>query len=375
MLAILFFVAAVLSLVYWTAVWLALRRFFRASRRPPSSLPPTASVLKPVKGADADAYVNFASFCRLDYPHYEVLFGVADPDDPAVKVVRRLQADFPERKVRLVEVPPGGANPKCASLHQLALEAEGEVLVMSDSDVFAAPDYLRCVVAPLQDPAVGAVTCPYVSRPADSLSSLLEAQYLDAEFVPSAIFAHESLGVLVGLGATIAVRRRDLIRAGGYAGVADYLTDDYQVVERISRLGLRVELCNYVVTHVLGDVGLREQWDREVRWALGVRTCSPCGYPGLLLTYTAPLALGLAAATGFSAGGTTMLAAALILRLLLAWQMQLLLRGRVDWRRLLWLPIRECLSLLVWTAGLTGRRVTWRGRVFDLSSDGRLEPS
>ena len=123
------------------------------------------------------------------------------------------------------------------------------------------------------------MTCPYVSRPADSLPSLLEAQYLDAEFVPSAIFAHEALGVLVGLGATIAVRRRDLTRAGGYAGIADYLTDDYQVVERISRLGLRVELCNYVVTHVLGDAGFREQWDREVRWALGVRTCSPARLP------------------------------------------------------------------------------------------------
>ena len=375
MLAGLFFAATVLSLVYWAAVWLALRRFFRAGRRPPSPSPMTVSVLKPVKGADPGAYENFASFCRLDYPDYEILFGVADPADPAVEVVRRLQADFPERKVRLVEVPSGGGNPKCASLHQLALRAEGEVLVMSDGDVFAAPDYLRRVVAPLHDPTVGAVTCPYVSRPADSLSSLLEAQYLDAEFVPSAIFAHEVLRVLVGLGATIAVRRRDLTRAGGYAGIADYLTDDYQVVERISRLGLRVVLCNYVVTHVLGEAGFRERWDREVRWALGVRTCSPCGYPGLLLTYTAPLALGLATATGFSVVGTALLAVALLLRLLLAWRMQVLLRGRWELRRLLWLPIRECLSLLVWAAGLTGRRVTWRGRVFDLSPDGRLEPS
>ena len=291
------------------------------------------------------------------------------------EIVRRIQADFPEQKVRLVEVPSGAGNPKCASLHQLALRAEGEVLVMSDADVYAAPDYLRRVVAPLLDPAVGAVTCPYLTRSGDSLPSFLEAQYLNSEFVPSAIFAHQTLGVMVGLGATIAVRRRDLGRAGGYAAIADYLTDDYQVVERISRLGLRVELCNYVVTHVLGDAGFRDQWDREVRWALGVRSCSPCGYPGLLLTYTSPLALALAAATGFSAAGTAMLAAALLLRLLLAWRMQVLLCGRPNWGRLLWLPIREFVSLLVWTAGLTGRRVTWRGRVFGLSSDGRLEPS
>jgi ceramide glucosyltransferase len=371
----LFSVAVVLSLLYWTAVWLALRRFFRAPHCTQSSSPPSVSVLKPVKGAGADSYANFASFCHLDYPNYEILFGVADPDDPAAEIIRRIQADFPEQKVRLVEVPSGVGNPKCASLHQLVSRAEGEVLVMSDGDLFVAPDYLRRVVAPLLDPAVGAVTCPYVSRPGDSLPSLLEAQYLNAEFVPSAIFAHETLGVLVGLGATIAVRRRDLGRAGGYAGIADYLTDDYQVVERISRLGLRVELCNYVVTHVLGDASFREQWDREVRWALGVRTCCPWGYPGLLLTYTAPLALGLAAATGFTTAGIALAAAALFLRLLLAWRMQVLLCGRPNWGRLLWLPIREIVSLLVWTAGLTRRRVTWRGRAFDLSSDGRLEAS
>ena len=344
----------------------------RAARSPS---PPSISVLKPVKGAEAGAYEAFASFCRLDYPNYEILFGVADPDDPVVAVVQRLQAAYPQRKIRLEFVPTGERNPKSVSLHQLALRAEGEILVMSDGDVLATPDYLNHVSAPLRDPAVGAVTCPYASRPTDALPSRLEGLFLDDEFVPSAIFAHESLGVLVGLGATIAVRRADLMRAGGYAAIADYLTDDYQIVDRIAGLGLRVELCNYVVTHVLGDACFRDQWDREVRWAAGVRTCSPFGYPGLLLTYTTPLALGLAAATRFSVVGMAMLTAAVFLRLLLAWRMQEFVCGQKSGWSLAWLPFRECLSLLVWTAGLFGRRITWRGRIFELRADGRLEPT
>ena len=218
-------------------------------------------------------------------------------------------------------------------------------------------------------------TCPYASRPAESLPSLMESLYLDGSFLPSAIFAHETLGVLVGLGATIAVRRSDLTRAGGYAAIADYLSDDYQVVARIARLGLRVELSRCVVTHVLGDMDFRRQWDQEVRWAMGVRSCCPWGYAGLLLTYTTPLALALAAALSFSAVGLALLATAVIVRLALARGMQDYLCGCSGWRSLAWRPVRECLSLGVWAVGLYGRRISWRGQEFVLRSDGRLEPT
>ena len=128
-------------------------RFFRRARAVPPPAPPSVSVLKPVKGVDADAYENFASFCRQDYPNYEVPFGVADSADPVVGVVERLRADFPARKISLVQVPVGGGNPKSDSLDRLAAQASGELLVMSDGDVRVAPDYLRRVTAPLADRA------------------------------------------------------------------------------------------------------------------------------------------------------------------------------------------------------------------------------
>jgi ceramide glucosyltransferase len=295
------FVAALLSpavgfsLAYWVAVWWHVHGFFGRRRYVPAASPASVSVLKPVKGVDPDAYDNFASFCRQHYPDYEILFGVADPDDPAVAVIERLRTDFPQCKIRIIQTsgPPTPprcvrgsdgkrgsdfCNPKSASLHELADRAAGDLLVISDADIRAAPDYLRRVTAPLQDPKVGAVTCPYASLPADVLPSRLGALYLDGEFLPSAIFAHEALGVRVGLGATIAVRRTDLTRAGGYAAVADFLADDYHIVARIARLGYHVVLSRCAVTHVLGETDFRGQWDQEVRWALAVRSCNPWGY-------------------------------------------------------------------------------------------------
>ena len=204
---------------------------------------------------------------------------------------------------------------------------------MSDGDVLAAPDYLRRVVAPLRDPAVGAVTCPYASRPADVSAVASGRPYLDAEFVPSAIFAHESLGVLVGLGATIAVRRADLDRAGGYA-VHRRLSD-----RRLSGRG--ADQPGSACASSCATTSSPTFWATRVSAISGTaKSAGPWasgparrrGYPGLLLTYTTPLALGLAAATGFSAVGTAMLTAALFLRLLLAWRMQEFVCGRKDWR-------------------------------------------
>lgn len=362
-----------LSLIYWVVAAWSVHSFFRAGQTRPAAFTPRVSILKPVKGMDVGAYDNFASFCRQDYPEYELLFGVANPKDPVVAVVKRLQDDFPDRKIRLIHVPEAGLNPKSVLLHHLAVQADGQVLVISDSDIRVTPDYLHQVVRPLVDSAVGAVTCPYRSIPSDSNSSRLESLYLDTGFLPSAIMAARLFGVHVGLGATIAVRRDDLMRLGGYESIADYLTDDFQIVSRVAASGFRVELSDHVVTHVLGSIGYREQWERELRWARGIRVCGPRRYLGLGLTFTTPLALGFVGITGFSGVGLAVLGGSLAIRWVLAWKMLDDLGNRRSARDLAWLPVRDCLSAMVWSVGLFGRRVMWRGREFCLLPDGRLE--
>ncbi|HBY98434.1 MAG TPA: hypothetical protein DEP84_31585 [Chloroflexi bacterium] len=368
------FTLIAVSWIYWLVAWWLVHTFFTAAPEPDQDFTPPVSILKPVKGLDVQAYQNFASFCQQDYPDFELLFGVSDPDDPVIAVVERLQRDFPHRSIRLSVSPATQVNRKASLLHSLTAKARHEVLVVSDSDMRVTRDYLRRVVAPLADEGVGLVTCPYRGERPVTLTAKLEALYMGVTFLPSVLVARKVLSMRFALGATIAVRRRDLARLGGFAAVAEYLADDYQLGARMARLGRRVHLSNYVVTCVLGATTFREQWDREVRWAQCTRVSRPFEFPGMLLTFSTPLAVILGLLTGFAPLASLSLAISVLLRWLVAWSITGDTANQVVRRWLFWLPVRDMLSALVWCAGAAGRHVVWRGERFRLRSDGRLEP-
>jgi ceramide glucosyltransferase len=269
-------------------------------------------------------------------------------------------------------VQASGSNRKASILHGLADQARHEVLVVSDSDMRVTPDYLRRVVAPLSDEQIGLVTCPYRGEFPFNLTARLEALYVGSTFLPSVIVARRFLDMRFALGATVALRRSDLARIGGFAAVANYLADDYQLGARVADLGLRVHLSDYVVADVLGATTFRDQWDREVRWARCSRVSRPLEYPGLLLTFSTPLAVTLALITGFATLGWLTLLISVLVRWLVAWQVAGYTGDQVVRQWLVWLPVRDMLSALVWCAGGLGRRVTWRGEEFSLRPNGRM---
>jgi ceramide glucosyltransferase len=363
--------ACTVSCAFWLVALACLHSVMKRRKVPARGYEPLVSILKPVKGVDAGAMENFASFCAQEYPHFEILFGAADPKDPVVRVVNQLRERFPALSIRLFIAEPLGTNPKAATLHRLAAEARGEVLAICDADVRVSPDFLRRVVAPLADSSIGMVTCLYRGELPQNVPARLEALHMDAAFAPSVALAWK-LGTDVGLGAAVIMRRGDLSRAGGYAGIADHLLDDYEIAGRIARLGLRIHLSDCPVASVLGPMQFRRQWAREVRWSRGIRAAGPSRYLGMIITFSLPLALATAAF-----GHVTYLAwiatpAVLGVRWLVAWRSAVLL-GQRERRYLAWLPVRDLLSLAVWAVGLFGRRVHWRGQQFLLGRDGRLE--
>jgi len=377
------------SWVYWLVASACLRRFLRAAGpEPRPELLPPVSVLKPVKGADHEAYENFASFCRQDYPDYEVLFAAARADDPAVPLIEtlieRLRRDVPDRAIRLLVTGEAGGNtagnpagnPKTALLERLAGEARGEVLVAADSDVRADPDALRRLVAPLADPAVGLVSALYRSRGGTTLAARLLGLYLDGSFIPSAVLAHRAAGRRFALGAAMAFRRCDLERLGGYAAFRDRLLDDYEIGARVAALGLQVRLSPIVVTHVLGAESFRGQWQRELRWNRGIRAVRPADYAGLAVTQTTPLALLvflLALPLGRAGWGLAALAGTLALRAAVAYRAAVDLGGRPPLPDLALLPLRDLITAVAWAAGLVGRRITWRGARYLVRRDGGMD--
>jgi len=358
---------------YWLLAWIGTRRFFRRASPKPSEYFPSVSILKPIKGADPRLIENLTTFCQQDYPDFEILFGVADENDPALQVIDQLRQRFEKIPMQAFVVPRNGANPKSSTLDRLWREARGDVLVISDADIRVSSNYLREVVAPLSDASVGMVTCPYVGAQPQSLWARLEMLHMDVTFLPSAILAHEMLGQCVGMGATMALGKTDLDRIGGYAAFVDHLMDDYQLAFEVRRLGLKTRISHEVVQSVLGATHFRDQWLRELRWARGIRVSTPGKYPGLLLTYPIPLAVVFCCAARFGAVGFAVLLAAVALRMMAAWDIAGLVGKREDRRSLWLLPMRECMSAAVWCAGLVGRSIAWRGERFVMSRDGTLK--
>src|SRR5947208_6287443 len=260
-------------LVYYVLATLAALRFFgRGRARHSANYTPPVSVLKPVRGLDFQSYENFASFCRQEYPDYEILFAVNDDADPAVAVIRRIIADFPGRKIRLlVGAEQFGANRKVNKLARLAREAQNEVLVLTDGDVRVGPRYLREVVAPLADPKTGAVTSFYRGIAENNLGAEMEAVGASSDFFAGVLMAEWTEGMTFALGASIATTNAWLGKMGGFEAIADTLADDYELGHRIAKAGGAVVLSREAVWTMYPAQTLGSFWDHQVRWARTVR--------------------------------------------------------------------------------------------------------
>jgi ceramide glucosyltransferase len=333
------------------------------------------SILKPLKGTDPEMYESFRSHCLQDYPVYEILFGINDANDPAAALVESLKQEFPRQSIRLVLCEKNlGANGKVSSLVQLAAAAKFDTLLVNDSDIRVAPDYLRTVITELQLPNTGLVTCLYRGIPANTLASRLESLGISTDFVPGVLAAKQIEGGLhFGLGSTLAFRRKELEAIGGFESIVDYLADDYELGKRIADRGLKVVLSNAVVETFLPAYGFAGFLMHQLRWARTIRVSRPGGYAGLLLTYTLPWAV---LCLVLARGGTwawALLGVAVMLRITMAWATAVSAVNDKRAMRWFWLlPVRDFLAPIVWIAGMFGNKIVWRGHEFELDK-GKLK--
>jgi ceramide glucosyltransferase len=375
-------IAAVLGIVssslyyllcLWSAFTFLREREAGRSARPTWDLPPI-SILKPLKGTDPEIYGSFRSHCLQDYPGYEIIFGVSDPDDPAIESVKALQREFPQRGIHLVVCTKIlGANVKVSNLAQMLAEAHYDYLIVNDSDIRVEPDYLRRVTAPLADSSVGMVTCLYRGKAAATLGSRLESLGISTDFCPGVLAARQlEGGIHFGLGSTLAFRRPELERIGGFAAIVNHLADDYELGARISALGLAVKLSDVVVETYLPPYRLPEFIAHQLRWARGVRDARAGGYLGLIFTFGILWALLAVAGSEGARWSWEALAFTLVLRmsvaLVVGWSV---LRDRQVLKNPWLLPLRDLVAVAVWIVSLGGHTVCWRGERFRLK-DGKL---
>lgn len=352
-----------LATLYALAALLCRPRAWRPARGGGARALVPVSVLKPLCGAEPHLERNLAGLCRQAHPCYQLVFGVRDPGDPAAETVARLARRFPGLDICLVADPRiHGSNLKVSNLINMRGAARHRWLVLADSDIGVAPDYLERVTAPLAEPGTGIVTCLYRGVAAGGFWSRLGVLFIDTWFAPSVRVASRGGGSAFGFGATIALRAETLDSIGGFAAIKDRLADDFWLGELTRRQGLATVLSEVEVTTDVTERSLSTLWTRERRWLQTIRSLNPPGYAFCFVTFTLPmLALGLWLAP--MPWNWALALPGLGARLLLHWRAQPHLAG------LALAPLRDCLLLAEWLGAFAGSTTRWRGH--RLRVDGR----
>jgi ceramide glucosyltransferase len=353
------------STVFCILVVVAARKYRAVRPAAPAVFPPI-SVLKPLAGVDLGLEENLRSFFTQDYPDYEILCAVRNPDDPAIAVVRGLQAELPAVPCRLIITgEPPYANAKVYSLDRMLAVARNEIVVMSDSDIRVTPDMLRVIAAEFQDPQLGIATCPYRAVAGPSIWSRLEAAGMNTEFLAGVLVARMLEGMRFALGPTIAARKQALEQIGGFEVLKDYLAEDFVMGKFAAEKGWNVILSSYVIEHRIGSESFRANVTHRLRWFRSTRRSRPAGYTGQVFTNPLPflIALPLIAPACWPVA-----AAGFIARVAAADATLSILNAR--WTPLIF--VQDLLSFVFWIAGFFGNTIYWRGRTYYLHKDGKF---
>ena len=366
---------ALAPFAYYIVAIIAARRFFRARPSSSSDFAPPVSILKPIYGLDREAYENFASFCRQDYPEFEILFCVSDLQDPAVPVIRKLIDDFPERSIRLlIGADRLGVSDKVNKLCRMVRQARHDVVIVSDSDVRVEPGFLQAVVAPFNDPKIGGVTCLYRGITDGSLAADLEAVANSTDFAAGVLVAWLFGPVNFMLGAVMATTKKHLAEIGGFESLVDYFSDDYELGNRIAARGYRIELSTFPVSIVYPHETFGDAFRHQLRWNLSIRYSRPWGHLGLIFTQgfawsLVGCLLAPSELSSFAFPAAFVLLGGEMIRAIGIYGMKDNSLRKKYWA----LTLRGAFAFVVWLASLFPQRIRWRGQEFRVR-DKRLIP-
>ncbi|MCW2275783.1 glycosyltransferase [Rhodoblastus acidophilus] len=378
------YLLAFASCLYTVLAVFAVRRFFpRAHRAAAPNIAPSVTVLKPLYGAEPGLREHLLTFCRQDFAGpVHILFGVHSAADPAAAVARRIVEAVRAGEIEgapagltaelVIDPARHGGNGKVDSLINMSGAIAGEVVVLADSDIIVAPDYLNRLTAALEGEGVGAVTCLYRGVPMTGFWARLCAMGVDYAFLPNVATGLALKLAKPCIGATIALRREVLEGIGGFAPLKDQLADDFVLGALVRGLGLNVVVADFAVLHAHGERGFSDLWRQEIRWARTIRSLDPAGYFGTLVTH--PVGWGVLAFAfhPFGAGATALLLAGLLCRRMLQDAVDTRFSGEAHPRGLL--PFRDLLGFCVFWASFWPGHLRWRGHDFDLRDDGVMTP-
>ncbi len=360
---------------------LVVRRFaLQGNGEPPTAFPPI-TILKPLCGDEPLLEEALASCFMQDYPDFQIVFGIQDPKDPALTVLRRMQARFSDRDIAVVIDPtPHGPNRKVANLINMLPSAKHEVLVISDSDLHLPPTYLQRLVSALEQPGTGLVTSLYIGLPPQrkGWAARMGSTQISHSFLPGVLLSR-ALGREDCLGSTAMLRRDVLERTGGLRALVQLLAEDNVLGQRVRNLGLSVALAETVPSATVPEPTLRALWQHEIRWTSTIRALAPVSLCGSTLQYPLFWALLAVIFSGGAVWALSLFAAGWAVRVVATWMIDAALKplvGRPAFATPFWmLPLRDILSIAEIAASFGVSEVVWRGHKMGTYSDARLIPA
>lgn len=336
---------------------------------------PRVTIFKPLAGTDDDLEANLESFARIDYPSFEILFGVASTDDPAFAQARRFVARHPRLEARVIVTDPDAAtNPKVAQLVGLERVATGEVYVVSDSNVRVRPGYLWSLVGELSGEDVGMVTSVFAGTGEQTLGAALENLQICAHTSPGLVALDAVSDKPLTVGKSMAIRRRDLARLGGFLPVGGVLAEDYALGRRFFAAGLRARTSLDAVENRNVGCSVRRTLERHTRWSKMRRSLSPVAFA--VEPIMTPIVI---ASAGFAMAPdkvtAVLLGGACVVQTAAAQIAVRALRG--SWLSPRYLPlelVRSYVTLFCWARACMSRRIEWRGHAFTMRKGTEIVP-
>lgn len=371
-LIILFAVLALIGVIQQLYGAHLVERFCAASPATPKQRP-SVSILKPLHGVEPLTELALESFFLLDYPDYQLVFGVQNENDPVLGVIARLRARYPERDTALmVNDTPHGSNRKVANLINMRPLAKHEILVIADADVHVPPYYLERVVAALETPETGLVTSLYTGLPGTAeLPARLGAMQINQTFLPGFLMARQ-LGRQDCTGATMAIRKLLLTQLGGLEALSGHLADDQVLGRLVLKAGQKIKLANVIPATTIPEADFAALFRHELRWARTIRALVPLAYAGSILQIPLLWAALAMVCSGLELWSVFLFLGVWAVRVVAGWRTETSLRLPRTGEFWLFL-LRDCFSAIIYIASFTGNRVNWRGQSMTADS-GRSDP-
>jgi len=345
----------------------------RSLERQPERFP-RVSVIVPVKGEDEGLKENLAALAALDYPQYDLFIAARNADDIPRGVL-------PNRAtIVLAHYEDGEASEKVQNLTAAIKAAHNttQIFAFADSDGRVTPRWLRALVAPLEDPAVGASTgYRWFAPEPPTFWSLLRGVW---DAVALSRFGEGDAPFTWG--GSMAIRKQTIFEIGLFRAWRDAISDDYALAGAVHGAGLKIAWAPGALTPSRDRLPMVGFFAWARRQLMLTRFYQPRMW-GLAVVAHVIYCAGMAASIAASIGGNRLAEWALILQLspgmLKGLNRATLAKAvlpeyeawfkRHSWVHAIWTPLATWVWLIVLAASAAGDTITWRGRTYRLKKN------